>query len=97
MWAGLSLNTVLENYRDWANFAGYPKGQSSVLFDTVAAYLTFDQSFCEMKTVNLIIDDKGNTVPDDKGRPVHCAMAWKNRDGFEDLLVKVLTTKAPGA
>ena len=87
--------TVIENYTQWANHKHYPKGESSVLFDTVAAYLAFDESLCEMKTVKLSIDDKGATVPDEKGRPVHCAMAWKNRDGFEDLLVKSLTTPLP--
>ena len=84
--------TVIANYRDWANYSKYPKDQSSVLFDTVAALLTFDTSLCEMKTVKLAIDDKGNTVPDEKGRPVHCAMGWKNREAFEDLLVKALTS-----
>jgi len=84
--------TVIENYRQWANFPHHPKGQSSVLFDTVAAYLTFDDAYCEMKTVKLSIDDKGGTVPDENGRPVHCAMGWKNREAFEDLLVKTLTT-----
>jgi inosine-uridine nucleoside N-ribohydrolase len=81
---------LIENYHDWSNFKHYPKGESSVLFDTVAAYLAFDESFCEMKTVNLVIDDKGNTVPDEKGRPVRCAMGWTNRAAFEDLLVSSL-------
>ena len=83
--------TVMENYRDWSNRKHHPADTSSVLFDTAAAYLTFDESLCEMKTVNLSIDDQGNTVPDDNGRPVHCAMDWKDRGAFEDLLVKALT------
>ena len=87
--------TTIDNYKQWANFPHYPKGQSSVLFDTVASYLTFDQSFCEMKTIKLSIDDKGNTVQDEKGRPVHCAMVWKDRDAFEALLVKSLTVDPP--
>ena len=84
--------TLIENYHQWSNFAHYPKGSSSVLFDTVAAYLTFDESLLTMKTVKLSIDDKGNTVPDEKGRPVRCALDWKNKDAYEDLLVKTLTT-----
>lgn len=84
--------TVIANYREWANFDKYPKGESSVLFDTVAAYLTFDEALCEMKTVKLIVDDKGFTRPSDEGRPVHCAMGWKDRDAFENLLVKSLTS-----
>jgi len=81
---------VIQNYRAWTNFDKYPEGESSVLFDTEAVYLAMDQSFCEMKTVKLTIDDKGNTVPDEKGRPVNCAMSWKNKDAFEERLVKAL-------
>jgi inosine-uridine nucleoside N-ribohydrolase len=84
--------TLIENYHQWSNFSQYPKGTSSILFDTVAAYLTFDQALLSMKTVKLSIDDKGNTVPDEKGRPVHCAMGWKDKDAFEALLVKLLVT-----
>ncbi len=83
--------TVIANYHDWANYDKHPKGHSSVLFDTVAAYLAFDESLCVMKTYTLVIDDKGATVPDPKGRPVHCAMDWKDRGAFEALLVNALT------
>ena len=82
---------MIDNYREWANFSQHPEGQSSVLFDTEAVYLAMDESFCEMKTVKLSIDDKGNTVPDENGRPVNCALGWKDRDGFEEMLVKALT------
>jgi len=85
--------TTIENYQLWKNRKHHPADTSSVLFDTVAIYLAFDESFCKMETVKLSIDDKGNTVPDpDNGRPVHCAMDWNNRDAFEDLLVKSLTS-----
>ncbi len=87
---------VIENYRDWSNYPQHPKGESSVLFDTVAAYLTFDDGLCEMKTIKLSIGDKGATVPDEKGRPVRCAVGWKDRDAFEDLLVRAVTTHATG-
>ncbi|HNR34198.1 MAG TPA: nucleoside hydrolase [Candidatus Hydrogenedentes bacterium] len=85
--------TVIANYRDWVHYEKYPKDESSVLFDTVAAYLAFDEALCEMKTVELVVDDKGFTRPSEKGRPVRCAMGWKDRAAFEDLLVKALTTK----
>jgi len=86
---------LMENYRQWSNFSQYPKGTSSILFDTVAAYLTFDDALLEMKTVKLSIDDKGNTIPDEKGRPVRCAMGWKDRNAYEELLVKSLVTPNP--
>jgi inosine-uridine nucleoside N-ribohydrolase len=86
-----SAVTVIENYDLWANRHRHPEGSSSILFDTAAVYLTFDDALCQMKTVNLAIDDKGRTVPAENGRPVRCALKWKDRDAFENLLVKSLT------
>lgn len=83
--------TIIANYDAWSNRKKYGKGESSVLFDTVAVGLVFDESYWQMKTVPLRIDDKGDTIPDEKqGRPVHCAMGWKDREGFEKLLVKTI-------
>ena len=83
--------TVIGNYKLWTNFRGFPEGESSVLFDTAAVALIFNESFFEMKTLKLRIDDTGNTVPDDqKGRPVRCAMGWRDRGAFEELLIKSL-------
>ncbi|NIA15766.1 MAG: hypothetical protein GWP08_17005 [Nitrospiraceae bacterium] len=83
--------TVIENYRQWAN-PHQQNESSSILFDTVAAYLVFDSALCEMETAKLSIDDEGKTVRDENGRPVHCAMGWKDLDAFKDLLVASLTT-----
>ncbi len=41
------------------------------------------------------IDDKGNTVPDpENGRPVRCALKWKDRGAFEKELIRRLTDGA---
>jgi len=82
---------VIANYDNWAPRASFPADTSSVLFDTVAAYLTFDEACCRMETVNLSISDDGRTVPDEQGRPVRCALGWTDRDAFEELLVGALT------
>lgn len=83
--------TVIENYRLWTHFKAFPEGESSILFDTAAVALVFNDSFFDMKTVRLSIDDAGITVPDEKnGRPVRCAMGWKDREDFEELLVESL-------
>jgi inosine-uridine nucleoside N-ribohydrolase len=84
---------VMENFEAWASHKSVPAGQSSVLYDTVAAYLAFDSSLCQMKSVKLVIDDKGATIPDEKGRPVNCALDWKDRGAYEDLLVNSITKK----
>ncbi len=86
---------VIANYEAWANRKHHPAGSSSILFDTVAAYLAFDDAFCRMETVILTIDDAGNTIPAKEGRPVRCALSWNDEDAFKDLLVASLTTKRP--
>lgn len=88
--------TVIENYEMWDIRNQNPPDASSILFDTVAAYLTFSEELCEVETIRLRIDDKGTTVPDESGRPVRCALHFKNRDAFQDLLVKSLTEGLSG-
>lgn len=84
---------VMENYAIWANRGSYAADASSVLFDTAAVYLVLDDALCEMETINLIVDDQGNTVPDENGRPVRCGLRWKDRTAFDELLINALTAK----
>ena len=86
-------SVTIDNYEHWTNRKHHPADASSILFDTAATYLVFDESHMEIETVNLSIDDKGNTVPDEDGRPVRCALRWKDRDAFEQLLVNALTSQ----
>lgn len=82
---------VMENYAAWSNRKHYPAEESSVLFDTLAIGMIYDESQVAMETVKLSIDDKGSTIPDEeKGRPVRCALRWKDRDAFEKHLVECL-------
>jgi inosine-uridine nucleoside N-ribohydrolase len=81
---------TIENYDRWTNRGQHAKDSSSVLFDTAAIYLISDESLIEMETIKLSIDDRGNTVPDKNGRPVSCALRWKDRDAFEQRLVSAL-------
>ncbi len=83
---------IIANYDSWTDRKRHPEDSSSVLFDTSAAYLTFSEALCEIKTIQVSINDKGNTVPDEEnGRPVRCALRWKDRAAFEELLVTRLT------
>jgi len=81
---------VIANYAAWTGRKHHPAGASSVLFDTVAVYLAFDDAYCEMKELDLSITDDGKTVPDEAGRPVRCHLGWHNRDAFEELLIDAL-------
>jgi inosine-uridine nucleoside N-ribohydrolase len=86
---------VIENYRIWRQ-AGDPKAKqpavaSSVLFDTVAVYLALSHDFVRMEEWPIAITDDGFTRIDPRGKPVTCAMAWKDLGKFEDFLVQRLT------
>ncbi|MEA3365872.1 MAG: nucleoside hydrolase [Candidatus Hydrogenedentes bacterium] len=85
---------VIENYNAWANRDKHPENSSSILFDTLSVYMAVDASLCRMETVKLSIDDDGNTVPDENGRPVQCALGWKRpqaEDQYKQLLIQALT------
>jgi inosine-uridine nucleoside N-ribohydrolase len=82
---------VVENYDQWVNRGQYAKDSSSILFDTEAMYLTRSADFLTMETVKLSVTDKGMTVEDPNGRPVHCALGWKDQAGFKKALIGALT------
>jgi hypothetical protein len=87
---------IITNYRIWAGARGQgsPEGvptHSTILFDTVAVYLAFSHDWCEMQNLKLRVTDEGFTVRDEKGKNISTAMAWKNLEAFEDLLVQRLT------
>jgi inosine-uridine nucleoside N-ribohydrolase len=84
---------IIENYDLWVNRGHHPKDSSSILYDTAAVYLAFDESLATMEDVKLSISDKGDTVLDENGRTVRIGTGWKDEQGFKDLLVKSLTGK----
>lgn len=86
---------VIENYRIWWK-AGDPKRSdkleaSSVLFDTVAIYLALSEKLVNIERLPIRVTDKGFTEVDPQGKPVDCAMSWKDLSAFEDFLVARLT------
>ncbi|HEX2973190.1 MAG TPA: nucleoside hydrolase [Tepidisphaeraceae bacterium] len=84
--------TVLENYRVWCgDNPQNANAASSILFDTVAAYLSFSNDLLTMEKLNIRVTDDGMTVIDPKGKSVNVATSWKDLPAFEDLLVKRLT------
>lgn len=90
----LFAKVVIENYNIWTNRKHYPKNESSVLYDTLACYCTWSEDVVEIKTVNLSIDKEGKTYPDENGRPVRCALTWKDKEKFEQILVETLVNPA---
>jgi inosine-uridine nucleoside N-ribohydrolase len=88
------VQALLENYRIWAKKQLSQLSASSVLFDTAAVYLADpgDRPLLELETLSIAVTDDGFTRIDPAGKPISVATAWKDLDGYRDLLVKVLTT-----
>ncbi len=88
------VQTLLENYRIWAKKATVGELRaSSVLFDTVAVYLANrgPRPLIAFESLPIVVSDDGFTRIDPKGKRMAVATAWKDLDGYEDLLVRVLT------
>ncbi|HEY3915162.1 MAG TPA: nucleoside hydrolase, partial [Verrucomicrobiae bacterium] len=86
--------TIVENYRLWSKSTNTPaqaEHHSSTLFDPVAVYLAFSQSFCKMERLGVRVTDDGFTVIDDHAKEMNVATQWKDLDGFRDLLTSRLT------
>jgi inosine-uridine nucleoside N-ribohydrolase len=90
--------TIVENYRLWSKVGGtqtQAEQHSSTLFDTVAVYLAFARQFCKMERLGLRVTDDGFTVVDEQAKQMEVATAWKDLDGFRDLLVNRLCGNEP--
>jgi inosine-uridine nucleoside N-ribohydrolase len=82
---------VIDNYRIWLR--GKPdEGTSSILFDTVAIHLAYSTHYLAIERMGIRVDDDGFTVPDPGARPINVAIDWKDLAGYEDALVRRLTS-----
>jgi inosine-uridine nucleoside N-ribohydrolase len=82
------IQALIENYKIWLksryeNWGDEFEYRSSILFDTVAVYLSYSEEFR--------VTDDGYTVIDNKAKAINCATGWKDLPAFESFLVKRLT------
>ncbi len=83
--------TIIENYGEWPTNSTYPpdiRAASSVLFDTVAVYLAFDDHLCEMRDLKIRVTEKGVTEPSPEGKLMHVAINWKDLPRFHKVLTE---------
>ncbi|MBP7793297.1 MAG: nucleoside hydrolase [Candidatus Goldbacteria bacterium] len=90
------LEALIENYRIWKKNVEWPvscdiKKESSVLFDTAAVCLAFEEKYFKMKKLKIRISEDGMTIPDKSGIYVRAAIEWRDKKGFIDMLVDRLT------
>ncbi|MCX7935635.1 MAG: nucleoside hydrolase [Planctomycetota bacterium] len=90
------VKAVIENYRIWAQKSGgdaaerLAKGESSILFDTVAIHLAYTTRYLKMERFGVAVDWQGYTRRSQSGRPFEVAMAWENLAAYKDELVRRL-------
>lgn len=91
----LLAQTALDIHFDWCRAVSdwpllkelNPQAQTSILYDSVAVYLAYAQDFVEIETLPITVTDDGKTLVDEEhGVALDCAMAWRDKDGFLDLL-----------
>jgi inosine-uridine nucleoside N-ribohydrolase len=88
------IRALMENYDIWAAENGNPemsRTRSSVLFDTVAAYLAVAEDLVEIEELGIRVTDEGMPVEDPSAKPVRCAMRWRSLPDFRKWLVGRLT------
>jgi inosine-uridine nucleoside N-ribohydrolase len=89
--------TLMEQYNIWNQKMQLCdiKRESSILFDTVAAYLTFDNSLCQVRDIKISVTNDGVTAPAVDGKLTHVAMEWKDIDAFYKLLAERIANFKP--
>jgi inosine-uridine nucleoside N-ribohydrolase len=94
------VSAVIENYRIWSRagdrnpYADLAEKRSSVLFDTVAIYLSMSQDLCVMERLDIRVTDDGFTKIDANGKSMKVASSWRNLEAYKDFLVDRLLTKS---
>jgi inosine-uridine nucleoside N-ribohydrolase len=89
---------VVSNYATWwmggaavAEGSKLWRQESSILFDTVAVYLAFNESYLVMEDLPIRVTDDGFTRIEEGAKVQRCATDWADLDAFEELLVSRLT------
>jgi inosine-uridine nucleoside N-ribohydrolase len=92
------VQALMENYRIWlkngtGRWSEEFESGSSILFDTVAVYLSFSEELLLMERLGVRVTDDGYTLVDERSKAINCATGWRDLLAFESLLVKRLTGK----
>ena len=92
------IQALMQNYMVWLKNGNERwqeefEARSSILFDTVAVYLSFSQELLHMEKLGVRVTDDGHTVIDDKAKVINCATEWKNLAAYESFLVERLAEK----
>jgi len=92
---------TIQNYETWLPNVDWmpddydPSQVSSTLFDVLAVELAYNDSHVGIEKLPISVTDDGMTIIDDEnGVPVRCAMSWRDLEGFEEKIARLLTKQA---
>jgi len=90
------VKLIKENYDIWKKkiipkLIMTKKNQTSILFDTVAIYLSFSEELLNIEELKIEVTDCGLTQISEKGNLIRCATSWKDIQIFKEILVDRLT------
>jgi len=86
---------IMDNYKIWLSSSSRRRIEefevrSSILFDTVAVYLSFSDELTTMEKLPIRVTNDGYTVVEKGAKIINCATEWRDLSAFEDLLVERL-------
>jgi len=83
---------VIENYRIWLEAGEKARAEtnSSILFDTVAAYLALNTDLCKVEELAIRVTDDGFTRLDPTGTQMRVATEWKDLAAYNRWLASRL-------
>jgi len=92
------IKSLIDSYKIWYKNVTWqidcnPEFNTSILFDTVAVYLAYEEKLLEIKDIKIKITSDGMTIPDKNGIKVRAALKWKDINKFKEMLVKRLIGK----
>jgi inosine-uridine nucleoside N-ribohydrolase len=74
--------------------APLPERSSTILFDTVAVYLAYDESLLNIERLPIALEGDQGVMRITPGAPeLRVATSWRDQDGFADHLVERLTAR----
>jgi len=90
----------MENYRIWARrvdwmTVDFEEEKTSVLFDNVAVFMAYSDTYIGWETFPIRVSEDGLTERAAEGRPVQVAMHWTDFDAFKEHITERILNEVP--
>ena len=82
-----------EGNQEAAEALPFVQRSSSILFDTAAVYLAYDEALLNIERLPVAVSDEGVMTVADGAPELRVAVSWRDQSRFEDHLVERSTTQ----